>query len=269
MSVGIMIESGQADLMLTSYMGADFLNQGERVYRLLGCELTYEGDLPQPGDTLCYEIHVDGHARQDDIRLFFFHYECLVDGAPRISIKGGQAGFFSDEELANSDGILWSAEEFEPVANPRLDPPAVQWPQSSFDPSQLRAFAAGRPWEWFGEGFEQSHPHTATPTIQSGKMLVLDSVSEFDPKGGPWGRGYLRAEAPVHQDDWFFDGHFKNDPCMPGTLMFEGCLQAMSFYLAALGFTLERDSWRFQPVIGESIQMRCGGQVTPQSKHVY
>ena len=268
MPAGIMIESGQADLMLISYMGADFLNQGERVYRLLGCELTYEGDLPQPGNTLCYEIHVDGHARQDDIRLFFFHYECLVDGAPRISIKGGQAGFFSDEELANSDGILWSAEEFEPVANPRLDPPAVQCTQSSFDSSELRAFAAGRPWECFGKGFEHSHTHTESPRIQSGKMLFLDSVSEFDPKGGPWGRGYLRAEAPVHPDDWFFDGHFKNDPCMPGTLMFEGCLQAMSFYLAALGFTLERDAWRFQPVIGESIQMRCRGQVTPQSKHV-
>ena len=83
MPAGIMIESGQADLMLISYMGADFLNQGERVYRLLGCELTYEDDLPKPGDTLCYEIHVDGHARQDDVRLFFFHYECLVAGQPR------------------------------------------------------------------------------------------------------------------------------------------------------------------------------------------
>ncbi|MGH1348651.1 MAG: hypothetical protein ACRBN8_44325 [Nannocystales bacterium] len=34
---GIFIESGQADLMLISWMGADFLNKGERVYRLLGC----------------------------------------------------------------------------------------------------------------------------------------------------------------------------------------------------------------------------------------
>ena len=37
---------------------------------------------------------------------------------------------------------------------------------------------------------------------------------------------------------------------MPGTLMFEGCLQAMAFYLAALGFTLDRDGWRFEPVPG-------------------
>jgi acyl transferase domain-containing protein/3-hydroxymyristoyl/3-hydroxydecanoyl-(acyl carrier protein) dehydratase/1-acyl-sn-glycerol-3-phosphate acyltransferase len=268
MPAGIMIESGQADLMLISYMGADFLNQGTRVYRLLGCELTYEGDLPEPGETLCYEIHVDGHARQDDVRLFFFHYECLVDGKPRIRVKGGQAGFFTDEELANSEGILWSPEEFEPVANPRLDPPAVRCTHSSFDADQVRAFAEGRPWECFGEGFDHSRTHTETPAIQSGKMLFLDAVSEFDPSGGPWGRGYLRAEAAVHEDDWFFDGHFKNDPCMPGTLMFEGCLQAMSFYLAALGFTLERDAWRFQPVSGEPIELRCRGQVTPASNEL-
>ena len=98
MPAGIMIESGQADLMLISYMGADFLNQGERVYRLLGCELTYEGALPKPGETLCYEIHVDGHARQDDVRLFFFHYECLVDGQPRIRVKGGQNEIFFNKK---------------------------------------------------------------------------------------------------------------------------------------------------------------------------
>lgn len=268
MPAGIMIESGQADLMLISYMGVDFLNRGERVYRLLGCELTYEGDLPKPGETLCYEIHVDGHARQDDVRLFFFHYECLVDGEPRIRVRGGQAGFFTDEELANSEGILWSAEDFEPLANPRLDPPAVHCTRSRFDRAEVRAYAEGRPWQCFGPGFEHSQTHNESPVIQCGNMLFLDEVSEFDPSGGPWGRGYLRAESPVQRDDWYFDGHFKNDPCMPGTLMFEGCLQAMSFYLTALGFTLERDAWRFQPVIGEPIELRCRGQVTPASKHI-
>lgn len=268
MPAGIMIESGQADLMLISYMGADFLNQGERVYRLLGCELTYLGDLPRAGETLSYEIHVDGHARQDEVRLFFFHYDSVVDGQPRIQVRGGQAGFFNDEELANSEGILWSPEEFEPVAEPRLDPPAVDCQRSRFDGEQIRSFSEGRAWECFGEGFEHSQTHTQSPAIQSGKMLFLDEVTEFDPVGGPWGRGYLRAESAVQPDDWFFDGHFKNDPCMPGTLMFEGCVQAMSFYLAALGFTLERDAWRFQPVVGEPIDLRCRGQVTPTSREL-
>ena len=268
MPAGVLIESGQADLMLISYMGTDFLNKGERVYRLLGCQLTFEDDLPKPGDTLCYEIHVDGHASQDDVRLFFFHYQCRVAGKPRISVRGGQAGFFSDQELADSAGILWSADAFEPKADPQLDPPDVVCNKSSFTGEEIAAFAAGRAFACFGDGFEHSLTHTATPAIQDGDMLFLDEIPVFDPSGGPWGRGYLRAESDVHADDWYFDGHFKNDPCMPGTLMFEGCLQALSFFLAGLGFSLERDGWRFQPVKGEPVDLRCRGQVTPESKRI-
>jgi 3-hydroxymyristoyl/3-hydroxydecanoyl-(acyl carrier protein) dehydratase len=73
---------------------------------------------------------------------------------------------------------------------------------------------------------------------------------------------------PVTADDWFFAGHFKNDPCMPGTLMFEGCLQAMAFYLAACGFSVDRDGWRFEPVPDIGYQLRCRGQVTPQSREL-
>jgi 3-hydroxymyristoyl/3-hydroxydecanoyl-(acyl carrier protein) dehydratase len=97
-------------------------------------------------------------------------------------------------------------------------------------------------------------------------MQLLHTVPEFDPTGGPWGRGYLRAQTPISPDDWFFAGHFKNDPCMPGTLMFEGCLQAMSFYLAACGFTAANDAWRFEPVPGQAYPMRCRRQVTPESR---
>ena len=40
------------------WLGIDVKNnRGERVYRLLGCELTYHGALPPPGDTLRYDIH--------------------------------------------------------------------------------------------------------------------------------------------------------------------------------------------------------------------
>ncbi|MGH1345638.1 MAG: beta-ketoacyl synthase N-terminal-like domain-containing protein [Nannocystales bacterium] len=265
---GIFIESGQADLMLISWMGADFQNKGERVYRLLGCTLTFGGDLPKPGETLKYDIHVDGHAKHDAVRLFFFHYDCRVDGDIRLSVRDGQAGFFTDEELADSDGILWTPQGAEIVAQPRLEAPDQLTTRTSFTQAQIEAFADGRPWECFGEGFEHSQTHSHTPTIQGGRMLFLEEVTEFDASGGPWGRGYMRARTPVKPDDWYFDGHFKNDPCMPGTLMFEGCFQALSLYLSALGYTLRRDSWRFQPVPGEPIEMRCRGQVTPTSKEL-
>ena len=268
MPAGVMIESGQADLLLISYLGVDALNAGDRVYRLLGCELTYHGGLPHPGETLRYDIHVDGHANHGDVRLFFFHYDCAGDGQPRLTVRNGQAGFFTDQELAESAGILWRPEDQEIVAQPKLSPPEIECRHSSFDRDAVRAFSEGRGWQCFGEGFDRLQTHVRTPKIQSGRMCFIDEVTELDPRGGAWGRGYVKAETPIHPDNWFFDGHFKNDPCMPGTLMFEGCLQVMAFHLASMGYTVDRDGWRFEPVPDEPVALRCRGQVTPESKNL-
>ena len=268
MPAGVMIEAGQADLMLISWLGADFANKGERMYRLLGCELTYHGGLPQPGDTLRYDIHVDGHARQGDVRLFFFHYDCSVSGSVRLSVRQGQAGFFTEAELSESLGVLWSAETAEPCANPRLDAPSVACTRTALTQRQLQAFAEGHVLECFGPGFEPACPHTRTPRISGGRMLWLEEVTHLDPRGGPWGRGYLRAIDTIAPDDWFFDGHFHNDPCMPGTMMFEGCLQAMSVFATSLGYTLDKDGWVFEPVPDQPYALRCRGEVDPASKEL-
>ena len=268
MPPGLMIEAGQADLMLISYLGVDLLNRGERVYRLLGCELTWHGDLPRAGDTLRFGIHLDGHAAQGPVRLMFFHYDCTNGDRPQLTVRKGQAGFFTDAELAESAGCLWSPEEQAIVPEPRLAPPAVRCGKSRFGREALEAFSRGDAFACFGAGFERAKTHTRGPRIPEGRMLLQDRVTDFDASGGPWGRGYLRAELDVKPDLWFFDGHFKNDPCMPGTLMFDGCLQAMSFYLAALGFTLPRDGWRFRPVAERPYQLQCRGQVTPSSRRL-
>ncbi len=269
MPAGILIEAGQADLMLISWLGVDRFNRSERVYRLLGCELTYHGDLPTAGESVQFEIVLDSHAAQGDVRLMFFHYDCVnlnQDGRLQLSVRKGQAGFFSDAELAESAGCLWSPEQQAIVEQPVLDPPSVARVPSALTGKQLLALSKGDAFACFGEGFEFAQTHTRTPSIQSGRMLLLDRVTELSADGGPWQRGYLRAELDIDPAQWFFDGHFKNDPCMPGTLMFEGCLQAMAVYLLAHGFGLQRDGWRFQPVPELPYQLQCRGQVTPHSR---
>ncbi|MEB3197744.1 MAG: beta-ketoacyl synthase N-terminal-like domain-containing protein, partial [Candidatus Sericytochromatia bacterium] len=274
MPAGIMVESGQADLLMISWLGADFLNRGERVYRLLGCELTYHASpetgyevLPKPGETLVYDIHVDGHAKQGDVRLFFFHYDCNIGGHPRLTVRHGQAGFFTDEELAGSSGVLWDPLEAMPEGG-RVDAPRALSSKRRFELADIEAFADGNLLEAFGAGFEAALSHVRSPRMSGGAMRFFDTVTDFDPQGGPWGRGYLRATADVTPDDWFFKGHFKNDPCMPGTLMFEGTLQTMALYLSALGFGLDKDGWRFEPVPEATYHMRCRGQVTPAARHL-
>ncbi len=270
MPAGFMIESGQADLMLISYMGIDLINDPGSSYRLLGCTLTYHGDLPSPGETLAYEIRITGHAKHGDIRLFFFEYDCIVDGEPRLTVRDAQAGFFTQAELADALGILWTPEEGRSALRPdaRVDPPDVVGTKHNFSRSEVSAFSEGRTFECFGPGFEWTQTHTRTPKIQDGQQLFIDEVSTFDPSGGPWQRGFMRCEARIADDAWFFDGHFKNDPCMPGNFMVEACIEAMSFYLAALGYTTKRDGWRFQPLPEQPFELKCRGEINPATERV-
>lgn len=268
MAPGVVIESGQADLLLASWLGADFHNRGERVYRLLGCDLTFMGELPKGGETLRYDIRIDGHATTGETRLFFFHYDCYIGERLMISVRNGQAGYFSQAELEQSDGVLWDAADDVPRNGARRDDPPCVSTKRSFSRDDLDAFDAGHAFACFGSGFERAAPHTRTPATPGGRLRLIDEVAQFEPDGGPWGRGYLRATASVPADAWFYDGHFKNDPCMPGTLMADAATQALSFAMAAYGFTIERDGWRFEPVPDEMARFVCRGQVTPDSDHL-
>jgi 3-hydroxymyristoyl/3-hydroxydecanoyl-(acyl carrier protein) dehydratase len=266
MTPGLMIEAGQADLLLVSYLGVDLELCGRRRYRLLGCDLTYHGPPARPGEMLRYDIRIDGHARSGDVRMFFFHYDCTVGGRPRMTVRNGQAGFFTEEELAASEGVLWAPETAAYDRAAPLDPPAVRFGKSALTRDEVRSFATGDAYGCFGAGFERAAAHTRTPGIPAGDLLLLDRVPALDHRGGPWGRGYLRAEFDVRPDAWFFPPHFKGDPCMPGTLMLDGCVQALALYLASLGYTVDRDGWRFEPVTGRELKLLCRGQVTPASR---
>ncbi|MEU1346728.1 beta-ketoacyl synthase N-terminal-like domain-containing protein [Streptomyces sp. NPDC005795] len=268
MPAGLLIEGGQADLLLLSWLGVDLLNRGERAYRLLGCEVTFHGAPPEVGDTLCFEIHIDGHAEADGVRLAFFHYDCSVDGELRLSVREGQAGFFTPAELAGSGGVRWDPAAHAPGEGLPLDPPAVPCERTRFGADRLRALAEGRLTDCFGPGWEATAAHVRSPRLDEDRLRLLDEVTTFDPAGGPWGRGYLRAETALSPDDWFFTGHFKDDPCMPGTLMLQGGLQAMAFYLTAMGFTVDRDGWRFEPVSEQPYTAMCRGQATPENRRV-
>ncbi len=270
MPAGVTVESGQCDLTLISYLGADFQNMGERVYRLLGCDLMYYGEPPRVGDTLCYQIHVDGHANLGDTRIFFFRYDCRIRGEMRLSVRNAQAGFFTDDELAASGGVLWEPEtgEHKPDDEAIVTPPPVECIHNKFSKEQIKALSEGDVYECFGPGFEIAQTQSKPPRIPPGMMRLLDEVTEFDPKGGPWKRGYLRVENQIPSDAWYLTCHFKNDPCMPGTLMSDACLQTLAFYLIAAGFALNKDGWRFDPVPEQVMNIKCRGQVTPKSKHL-
>jgi 3-hydroxymyristoyl/3-hydroxydecanoyl-(acyl carrier protein) dehydratase len=162
--------------------------------------------------------------------------------------------------------MRWDPAGAPPAPDGRLDPPPVRCTRDRFDAEAVRALAAGRPADCFGPEWEITRAHVRTSRIGAGRLLRLGAVTSFDPDGGPWGRGYLRAETPVSADDWFFAAHLPDDPCMPANLMFDGGLQAMEFYLVAAGFTMSRDGWRFEPLPDRPCRWSCRSQVTPHSR---
>ena len=266
---GPLIECGQADLTLIGWMGADFKNKGERVYRLLGCEITFhEGGLPEAGETLQFQIEITQHATFAGVRMFFFQYDCTAGGRRAFSVRQGQAGFFTDEELANGKGVTWDADTSPPptqVIAPIETGRASR--KRSFSPDEVSAFRCGDALACFGEGFEFCAAHSFPAHLPDGRLAFFDRVDVFDPVGGPWKRGYLKAHARVPKSAWFYDGHFHNDPCMPGTLMAEAAVQALEFHAAAMGLTQERDGYVFEPVPGETAKFICRGQVIPDTDH--
>ncbi len=183
-----LIEAGQADLLLVSYLGADFVNKSERVYRLLGCEVTFHAELPQVGDTLHYEIHLDGYAQQGPVRLFFFHYDCFggdrlhllcARGAGRL-LHRRRTGELQRRHLGRAhcgDCQRARASTRRPCAATR----------TSFTAEQVIAFSEGRVVECFGEAFQAAENHVRTPTIARGRMLMFDDVVDFRPDRRPVG----------------------------------------------------------------------------------
>ena len=241
MAPGPFVEAGQADLLLMSWLGVDTLLAGDRAYRLLGCTLTFHGPLPRVGQTLRFEITVDSHARQDDLRLLFFHYTCTVDGRLALSLDNGQAGYFTRAELDGSRGA-------QPLVRPTdLGTPATAWPAGQVRGDWDRARVEELRGTW----------------LAAGRLNLLDDVPVIDTTGGSHRMGTLTARFHIGPGAWFFGYHFHDDPCMPGTLMLEAAEQAVQLFMIAAGLTEGRPDGRFEPVPGIGLELLCRGQVTP------
>ncbi|GIU16640.1 MULTISPECIES: beta-ketoacyl synthase N-terminal-like domain-containing protein [unclassified Shewanella] len=261
----VAVESGQCDLMLISYLGIDFENKGERVYRLLDCTLTFLGDLPRGGDTLRYDIKINNYARNGETLLFFFSYECFVGDKMILKMDGGCAGFFTDEELADGKGVIRTEEEIKARSlvqkqrfNPLLDCPKTQFSYGDIH-KLLTADIAG----CFGPS--HSGAHQPSLCFASEKFLMIEQVSKVDRTGGTWGLGLIEGHKQLEADHWYFPCHFKGDQVMAGSLMAEGCGQLLQFYMLHLGMHTQTKNGRFQPHENASQQVRCRGQVLPQS----
>lgn len=263
-SWAVAVESGQCDLLLISYLGIDFENKGNLVYRLLDCTITFLDDLPKDGETLRYDIQINSFAHNGNNLLFFFSYNCFVGDKMVIKMDGGCAGFFSDEQLQQGKGVIYSAKELQQrqQIQKQYFNPLVICQKTTFNRSDLLSLSSGNIAACFGKHYWQDQRNQSL-RLPGGNFLMLDRIASVEPTGGAWGLGIVVGEKDLHPEDWYFPCHFKDDQVMAGSLMAEGCGQLLQFYMLYLGLQLCTLDARFQPLPGVGQVVRCRGQVTP------
>eukprot|EP00924_Labyrinthula_sp_SR-Ha-C_P013648 augustus_masked-scaffold_5-processed-gene-9.51-mRNA-1 protein AED:0.01 eAED:0.06 QI:0/-1/0/1/-1/1/1/0/1479 len=280
----VLVESGQCDLMLISYMGIDFQCKGERVYRLLDTTLTFYG-VAREGETLVYDIKVNGFAKapnketgEMEVSMFFFEYNCYCNGKLLIEMRNGAAGFFDDATLAAGKGVLRTVAEIKKrdqiLAKTKSlsEAPIVPYmhkpiKKNKFSESDMQKLIDGK----WAEVMDVSR--TFTHKIATKKMLMIDRVTHVIPDGGIYGLGLIIGEKELDPNHWYFPCHFVKDQVMAGSLVSDGCSQLLKLYMMWLGLCLKpgiAEGFEFRPVNGQGNKVRCRGQISPhKGKLVY
>lgn len=267
--VFISVEAGQADLFLCSYLGIDLKAKGQRVYRLLDANVVFHRGLPQPGETIHYDIRIKRFINQGDTWLFFFEYEGTIGGEIFLTMRNGCAGFFTYQEIANNGGLILTEESLKAKKGYR-DPQMADFvplSASSYSLEQVDALRRGDLVACFGNDFA-GLPLRNPVSLPTGLLRLIHSIPKCDPYGGRWGLGEVVAEAAVHPDDWYLTCHFVDDMVMPGTLMYECCSQALRFLLTRLGWIGEAEEIAYEPVVGVKAILKCRGPVLQTTKIV-
>ena len=271
----VLVESGQADLMMCSYVGVDFQCKGDRVYRLLDTTLKFFG-VAQEGQTLVYDIQINAYANRpgtSECAMFFFQYNCYVDGKLLIEMRGGVAGFFNEEELAAGKGVVHTTGELAKRAKlkkedctPFLINPARN--KTSFTEEEMQFLSVhGRDKGW-GSIFPEAEG--VNYKLCARKMLMIDRVTHVMPAGGAHGLGMIIGEKILERDHWYFPCHFHEDQVMAGSLVADGCSQMLKLFMIWMGLHHTVDKLTFRPVPGVGNKVRCRGAIGPQKgKLVY
>ncbi len=267
--VCISVEAGQADLFLCAYLGIDLAVKGERTYRLLDAAVKFHREMPLPGETIRYEIKIDKFIRQGDTYLFLFSFNGFIGNTLLITMTDGCAGFFTEEEVKKSGGIILTSDDTGPVAGKKPSDwkPLVTMNKENFDDSAVAELRSGNLAGCFGKVFAGiSLPDSLR--LPASRMKLIDRIIDLNPTGGRYGLGNIQAETDIHADDWFLTCHFVDDMVMPGTLMYECCAHTLRVLMQRMGWVTDKAGVFYQPVIGVQSILKCRGPVTPETRRV-
>jgi 3-hydroxymyristoyl/3-hydroxydecanoyl-(acyl carrier protein) dehydratase/malonyl CoA-acyl carrier protein transacylase len=261
----IFIEASHGNIFLASYLGVDFNNKGQRVYRALGGSTTFLSDLPDVGETVRCKVSINSFSRSGNTLLFFFTHECYLGDRLFLRMESG-AGFFSEKELNKGQGVNLTKREKQErqTIQKQQFTPLLTCSKTAFTEDDILKLSVGNLAACFGTHYEQNGKNPSL-RLPSSPLRMIDRVTSVVLKGGAWGLGFLVAEKTLDPEHWYFNCHFKDDYCLPGTLLSEASSQLLTFYMLYLGLPTRTTNARFRPILNLNQTGRYRGQIKPTS----
>ncbi|WP_404790307.1 PfaB family protein [Altericista sp. CCNU0014] len=266
----IFVEAYQSIILLLSYLGVDFEAKGAQAFRALDTTLEFLGDPPRAGETFRCWVRIRSFTRSSGMLLCFYDCEYFAGDsyAPRVrkflTVQAG-AGMFPEQTLKKSAGISLPKLALAARKNPQKPQftPLLTCPKVSFHERDLLRLGTGDLAACFGETYAASQQQNPSLRLPASAFRAIDRILAVSPKGGTWGLGMLVAEKDLHPEHWYFNCHFKDDYCMPGTAIGEGAMQLLQFYGLFLGLQVRTRQGQFRPIPHLIQTTRSRGQVVP------
>jgi 3-hydroxymyristoyl/3-hydroxydecanoyl-(acyl carrier protein) dehydratase len=269
----LMDESGHVCLLLLSYMGIDATMEGKRRYRHTSSESILHGDLPSVGETIRGVLEITSFINSGDTMLVLFTYKCFC-GERQVSTVKAVGGFFTDEELRNSKGLVYKSEITNSIVENGNNHPYIACKKFSFDEEVLKQLYDAALMSQLNEGIISSFdsPEYCLKYLQQASchpsLRMVDRITEINPHGGRWRLGEIWGEKLIADDHWAFKAHFKNDPIFPGCILTEGLNQLLSFLVVSLGVHVKYPDKEIGATLDLSTKSIFRGQVEKRSSHL-
>jgi 3-hydroxymyristoyl/3-hydroxydecanoyl-(acyl carrier protein) dehydratase len=175
-----------------------------------------------------------------------FDFSLTVDGEPFF--EGNSVfGFFPPEAMAYQIGRDGGQETLPLFEQPGQDKTGAI--QVNLEHSSLYSAPPGKPFYHLPDGHF--------------KLLADAAVI---PGGGKSQAGYVYANKPINQQDWFYACHFYQDPVMPGSLGVEAILEAMQLFALQNDLGKSFVSPCFDLVPGNEMSWKYRGQILQSHK---
>lgn len=261
----IFVEASQGNMVLISYLGIDFETQGQRSFRALDGTITFIGAIPRAGETFRCEVRINSFTRGSGTLLYFYSCDYFVGDRKFLEVKAG-AGFFTAQDLQKAPGVVLTKQEIAArnAVQKQQFTPLLSCPKTVFNQQDLLQLSIGNLAACFGVEYALHQARNPSLRLPLPAFRMIDRVVSVNPQGGIWGLGLLVAAKDLHPEQWYFNCHFKDDYCMPGTVIGEGAAQLLQFYLLYLGLLAGTTKARFHPIPNLTQSSRSRGQVTPQ-----